>query len=110
MKYEGKPIDTAKYKQVDIYSSSKGIYEYYAITPQNEEIRKNHNNFFLKLSKWSREQHIGEKLAEIFAKDVVSMHVMLICINQKGHIQNIGIMGQLVMLKNRNMTKSDYHK
>ena len=65
MKYEGKPIDTAKYKQVDIYSSSKGIYEYYAITPQNEEIRKNHNNFFLKLSKWSREQHIGEKLAEI---------------------------------------------
>ena len=40
MKYEGKPIDTAKYKQVDIYSSSKGIYEYYAITPQNEEIRK----------------------------------------------------------------------
>lgn len=68
MKYEGKPIDTVKYKQVDIYSSSKGIYEYYAITPQNEEIRKNHNNFFLKLSKWSREQHIGEKLAEIFAK------------------------------------------
>ena len=37
MKYEGKPIDTAKYKQVDIYSSSKGIYEYYAITLKDEE-------------------------------------------------------------------------
>lgn len=70
MKYEGKPIDIAKYKQVDIYSSSKGIYEYFARIPQNEEKRNNHNNFFLKLSKWSKDQHIGEKLAEIFAKEI----------------------------------------
>lgn len=69
MKYEGKPIDTTKYKEVDVYSTSKGIYEFQAREPENTNIRKNHNNFFLKLSKWSREQHIGEKLAELIAKE-----------------------------------------
>ena len=68
MKYVS--IDFKKYRQIDVYSRENGIFEYQAINPQNEEIRKNHNNFFLKISKWNRYQHIGEYIASTIAKSI----------------------------------------
>ena len=62
MGYEGCGIDLTKYRQDDIFSESKGIYEYDAINPENLQIRKNHNVFYLKMSKWNPYQHWGEYL------------------------------------------------
>ncbi len=70
MKYIGEPIEKNKYKQEDIYSREKGIYEYVAINPQNEDSRKNHNRFFVKLSIWNPDQHFGEFLGAVIAQKV----------------------------------------
>lgn len=70
MKYVGKPLNLEKYVKVDDYSREKGIYEFEARNPENELSRKNHNSFFLKLSKWDEEQHIAEMLGFLIAKKV----------------------------------------
>lgn len=70
MKYVGKPLDLERYVKVDDYSREKGIYEFEAKRPVNEDSRKSHNSFFLKLSKWDREQHLAEMLGFLIAKKV----------------------------------------
>ena len=70
MKYVGKPLNLGKYVKVDDYSREKGIYKFEAKRPENELSRKNHNSFFLKLSKWDAEQHLAEMLGFLIAKKV----------------------------------------
>ena len=70
MKYVGKPLNLEKYVKVDDYSREKGIYKFEAKRPENELSRKNHNSFFLKLSKWDAEQHLAEMLGFLIAKKV----------------------------------------
>lgn len=70
MKYVGKPLNLEKYVKVDDYSREKGIYEFQAKKTENELSRKNHNSFFLKLSKWDTEQHLAEMLGFLIAKKI----------------------------------------
>ena len=70
MKYTGKEIDTSMYKEIDIFSRERGIYEYSAKNPINEESRDNHNSFFLKRTVWGECTHIGEVLGSIIAKKI----------------------------------------
>lgn len=62
--------DLTEYKRVDVISESDCIYEYEAINPQNTQSRKNHNNFYLKISKWNLYQHLGEYIGYKIAQKI----------------------------------------
>ena len=63
MPYTSKMIDLKKYTLLD--EMRKGIFEYIAKSPINENDRNNDNNFFLKRTIWREDIHIGEFLAGI---------------------------------------------
>lgn len=66
MKYLGRDIDLSKYRWYDEFR--KGIDEYRAISPENENSSNNHNRFFLKRTIWTEDTHIGEFLGYLIAK------------------------------------------
>ena len=66
---EGK-TDLTKYKKVDVFSEEDSIYEYGAINPHDMKNRKNHNRFFLKISKWNVDQHLGEYIGYKIAQKI----------------------------------------
>ncbi len=66
MKYLGRDIDLSKYRWHDEFR--KGIDEYRAISPENDDISNNHNRFFLKRTIWTEDTHIGEFLGYLIAK------------------------------------------